>query len=58
MRCVRLSTRDNNPNCLRDERLARSVAMSYRFRRAYLSDWPQIAQGVNRLVRSFIAPAK
>jgi hypothetical protein len=58
MRCMRLSEQDTHPNCLRDERLARGVVMSYRFKRAYLSDWQQIARGVNNLTRSFIARAK
>lgn len=58
MRCARSGQQGANSNCFRDERFAKGVALSYRFRRAYLSDWPQIAEGVNGLVRSFVVSAK
>lgn len=53
LRCVRFSQVVPNPSCLRDERLASGVSLSYRFRRANLAHWPEIASGVDRLVTSF-----
>jgi hypothetical protein len=53
LRCVRLSERVPSPSCLRDLRLAKHVGLSYRFKRAQLSRWREIAAGVDRLIRSF-----
>jgi len=58
MRCVRFSTQVTNPSCVRDVALANGVVLSYRFKRAYLPEWRQLAQGVMGLVRSFILPEK
>jgi hypothetical protein len=56
MRCVRFSRQVTNPSCLWELRLAKGVALSYRFKRAYLGDWQEIGAGVNKLVRSFFVP--
>jgi hypothetical protein len=53
LRCVRLTEKVPSPSCLRDVRLARGVALSYRFKRAHLVHWQDIASGVEALVRSF-----
>ena len=57
MRCVRLSESVPSPSCLRDLRLAKHVGLSYRFKRAQLSRWREIATGVDKLIRSFEAQA-
>jgi hypothetical protein len=38
--------------------LANGIALSYRFKRAYLKDWAAISANVEKLVRSFITPAQ
>ena len=53
LRCVRLSESVQSPSCLRDLRLAKHVGLSYRFKRAQLSRWREIAKGVAKLVHSF-----
>lgn len=53
IRCVRFSQQVPSPSCLRDERLARGVSLSYRFKRANLGRWQEIATGIDKLVRSF-----
>lgn len=53
LRCDRLSQQVRSPSCLRDVRLKRGVAVSYRFKRAQLADWRQIADGVDQLIQSF-----
>jgi hypothetical protein len=58
IRCVRFSQDDPSPSCLRDVQLSRSVALSYRFKRAHLADWHEIADGVDGLVASFMQKAK
>jgi hypothetical protein len=58
MRCSRFTPDMANPNCLRDRRLSESVAMTYRFKRAHLGTWRQIATGVATLVSRFEAQAK
>lgn len=58
MRCVRFSAQVTNPSCVRDMPIANGVALSYRFKRTYLPDWRQLAQGVVGLIRSFIVPEK
>jgi hypothetical protein len=57
-RCDRFSQQVRSPYCLRDVRLKRGVAVSYRFKRALLADWRQIATGVDQLVQSFRTHAK
>ena len=56
MRCVRFSQNVANPSCLRDVRLTKGVALSYRFKRALLSRWQDIATGVDALAQSFRHP--
>jgi hypothetical protein len=58
MRCVRPGPDVPSPSCIRDVRLASSAALSYRFKRAHLADWREIAQGVETLVHSFVANGK
>jgi hypothetical protein len=58
MRCDRFSQQVHSPYCLRDIRLKRGVAVSYRFKRALLGNWQQIAAGVDHLVASFREHAK
>ena len=38
--------------------LAKGVALTYRFKRANLSHWREIASGVDTLMQSFISRAK
>jgi hypothetical protein len=43
------------PNCLAIDRpIARNVNLSYRFKRAQLSGWRAINDGVSRLVAGFL----
>jgi len=58
MRCVRLSQDVPSPSCLRDATLARGISITYRFKRAHLANWRQIAEGVDKLTHSFVASAK
>ena len=58
LRCVRLSESVPSPSCLRDVKLARGVALSYRFKRTHLVQWQEIAQGVEALVKSFRTPKR
>jgi hypothetical protein len=53
LRCDRFSQQVRSPFCSRDVRLKRGVAISYRFKRAHLADWRQIADGIEALVQSF-----
>lgn len=53
LRCVRLSQDVPSPSCLRDERIGKNTALSYRFKRTHLADWRDIAAGVDTLVASF-----
>ena len=55
MLCEKLAVDVPSPNCLRDYPLGSGAALSYRFKRARLSKWRDIARGVNRLVASFQA---
>lgn len=55
MLCERPAVDVPSPNCLRDYPLASNVALSYRFKRARLPKWREIAGGVARLVASFRA---
>ncbi len=58
MRCVRFSQEVPSPSCLRDVRLSKSVVLSYRFKRAHLVDWREIAVGTGNLAHSFIPGTK
>lgn len=53
LRCVRLSQDVPSPSCLRDERIAKNVALSYRFKRTHLADWRGIAAGIDALADAF-----
>ncbi len=53
LRCDRLSREVRSPTCFRDMRLTHGVAVSYRFKRIYIADWREIADGVDHLIRSF-----
>jgi hypothetical protein len=54
LRCDRLTGDDPSPSCLRETRLARRAAMSYRFKRSQLGSWQEIAFGVDRLMHRFM----
>lgn len=58
LRCDRFSQQVHSPYCLRDIRWKRGVAVSYRFKRALLGNWRQIADGVDRLIQTFRTNAK
>lgn len=58
MRCWRFSQDVPSPGCLRDQRLSRNVAMTYRFKRANLGQWREIADGVSGLIAGFESRAK
>jgi len=54
LRCVRMSADVPSPSCLREVRLTHHVGLSYRFKRAQLSRWREIASGVDELMHSFM----
>ena len=54
LRCDRLAGDDPNPSCLRETRLARHAALSYRFKRSQLASWRDIATGLDRLMHRFM----
>ena len=54
LRCDRLGARNTSPSCARDTRLARHAGLTYRFKRAQLSRWREIATGVDSLMHSFM----
>jgi hypothetical protein len=58
MRCVRFSQNVQSPSCLRDTRMAHGISLTYRFKRANLGHWREIAGGVDALLRSFMVRAK
>lgn len=58
MRCTRRTASVPSPNCLRELPLMEGVELSYRFKRARLGNWREIARGVKRLAVSFAASAK
>jgi hypothetical protein len=52
--CERASGALPSPNCVvMDRPLADRLGFSYRFKRAYLSRWREMASGVNRLIARF-----
>jgi hypothetical protein len=55
LRCVRFSPQVPSPSCLRDVRIGSGVTLSYRFKRANLGHWEEIATGVDKLIASFRA---
>ena len=58
MRCVRLGPDVTSPNCMRDMPVARGVSLFYRFKRAHLSKWREIDDGIAKLIVSFKKAAK
>jgi len=54
LRCVRMSANVPSPSCLREVRLTHHAELSYRFKRAQLSRWREIASGVDALMHSFM----
>lgn len=51
--CERPGADVPSPNCFRDYPLGRGAALSYRFKRSHLAQWPGIARGVAGLIASF-----
>ena len=52
--CERPSAEFPSPNCLAiDRRLSPDLSYSYRFKRAYLGRWREVAQGVDQLIAKF-----
>ena len=52
--CERAGSDLPSPNCVAiDQPLARNLSFSYRFKRAYLARWRELAVGVNALMRKF-----
>lgn len=58
LRCVRFSQEVPSPSCLRDKPLRKGVALTYRFKRANLGSWRDIAHGVDTTVQGFIDRAR
>jgi hypothetical protein len=58
LRCVRFGPQVPSPSCLRDIRLGHHVALTYRFKRAHLAQWADIATGMDGLMHSFVQPQK
>lgn len=58
MHCVKLGPNVPSPNCLREMRLAKGVSVTYRFKRAKLNHWREIADNVQTLLASFEKPPK
>lgn len=56
--CARFSMQVQSPNCWRDMRLKKDVSLTYRFKRANLSHWREIASGVDTLMQSFMTRPK
>ena len=56
MRCVRAAPDVPNPSCLRDMRVARGVALSYRFKRMKLNHWREIATAIEKRIVTFEKP--
>jgi hypothetical protein len=55
--CERADPELASPSCLATGRtVAANVSFSWRFKRAYLARWQEIAAGVDRLLAGFIAP--
>lgn len=53
MQCDRFSQQDLSPSCLRDVRVKHGVALTYRFKRAHLANWHEIADGIAGLIAQF-----
>jgi hypothetical protein len=55
-RCVKLSQQVPSPSCMRDINFGNGVAVSYRFKRAFLSRWQTIDANTSKLLASFVKP--
>lgn len=53
IQCVRFSQQVPSPSCHREMPIAYGVALGYRFKRAHLVQWREIAESTQRLVKSF-----
>lgn len=53
IQCVRLTQQVPSPACHRELPIAHGVALSYRFKRAHLTEWREIGDSTEKLVRSF-----
>ncbi len=56
LRCVRPSHEVPSPACLREAKVAPGVSLSYRFKRAHLPEWRDIAAKADKLIASFQRP--
>ena len=55
--CEQASVEFPSPSCLAIDRpLAQGLSYSYRFKRAYLGHWREVAAGVDRLIAKFHQP--
>ena len=52
--CTKLAPGIASPSCMRDVPLGDGVSLSYRFRRAHLSDWRKIDAGIRARIASFM----
>lgn len=57
LRCVRPSHDVPSPGCLRETQIGHGASLSYRFKRAHLAEWREIATNVEKLIASFQKPA-
>lgn len=53
LHCAKLGPDVPSPNCWRDLKIAKGVSVTYRFKRAKLSHWRDIADGVAKLMTTF-----
>jgi hypothetical protein len=54
--CERAGSELTSPNCVAVDRpLAKTLSLSWRFKRAWLARWPEMVGGVDRLVEKFKA---
>jgi len=53
LQCLRASAQVPSPSCHTDLPIAHGVALSLRFKRAHLSQWQEIAESADRLIKSF-----
>ncbi len=56
LQCVRYSDRAPSPTCHRELPISDGIALNYRFKRAQLGHWREIALGIEKLIRSFQTP--
>jgi len=53
LHCAKLSPDTPSPNCWRDYRIGKGVSVTYRFKRAKLAHWHEIADNVAKLMTAF-----